>query len=222
MAAITWSPTPTSFANSVDKPPPPSQRHHAAPTDSAATHAELQTISAAFSDRSTGSSDYGGSSLSVLQRLVWRHALLVNAVQELLLLLCVGIFTTVLAFSVDKTIEIMDMARARASQEAGSFLASYTIWTGSSLVLCGLSVACVHLIGPSAAGSGIPQMKCVLAGVQIHDYLSTRTLVAKAASLVLALAGGLSIGKEGPYVHMASCIAHQLCKLRIFRRLSQN
>ena len=87
-----------------------------------------------------------------------------------------------LAFSVDKTIEVMDTARARASQEAGGFLASYLVWTGSSLVLCGLSVACVHLIGPSAAGSGIPQMKCVLAGVQIHDYLSIRTLVAKLPS----------------------------------------
>ena len=48
-----------------------------------------------------------------------------------------------------------------------------------------------------------------------------RTLFAKAVSLVLALSGGLSIGKEGPYVHMASCVADQLCRLRPFRRLYQ-
>ena len=39
---------------------------------------------------------------------------------------------------------------------------------------------------------------------------------------MLALAGGLSIGKEGPYVHMASCMGHLLCSLRPFRWLGSN
>lgn len=65
-------------------------------------------------------------------------------------------------------------------------------------------------------------MKCVLAGVNIQDYLSRRTLVAKVGSLVLGVAGGLSIGKEGPYVHTSSCIAHQLLSLPAFQRIGRN
>ena len=42
-------------------------------------------------------------------------------------------------------------------------LSSYLLWTGMSLAMCGLSAAVVHLVAPSAAGSGIPQMKVILA-----------------------------------------------------------
>jgi H+/Cl- antiporter ClcA len=158
----------------------------------------------------------------MLQRLAKEHSALLNSVQELLLLLLLGVSSTIMAASVDKAIDLLTSAKISLSNEAGGFFSSYLMWTGSSLVCCFLSAAFVQYLGPSAAGSGIPQMKCVLAGVQIHDYLSLRTLVAKVLSLVFALAGGLSIGKEGPYVHVASCIAHQLCRLRPFRRLRQN
>ena len=171
---------------------------------------------------SVSGSDKSVAPPSLLQRLAWRHSPMLHVLQDLILLVLIGVMSTILAFVVDKSIEALDHARARVSQEASGFLSSYLLWTGSSLLLCGISAACVQFIGPSAAGSGIPQMKCVLAGVQIHDYLSLRTLVAKAASLVLALSGGLSIGKEGPYVHMSSCVAQQLMRLPCFRRLNQN
>ena len=148
-----------------------------------------------------------------------REMPMVIAAQELVLLLLVGVSSTLLASFVDKSVDLCRDARMRLSREADMFWQSYVLWIGSSLVMCALSAACVQYLGPSAAGSGIPQMKCVLSGVQIHDYLSLRTLGAKVGSLVLALAGGLSIGKEGPYVHMASCLAHQLGRLPPFRRL---
>jgi hypothetical protein len=159
---------------------------------------------------------------SFWRRTAMRRAEAIIAVQELLLLLLVGVSSTLLAVIVDKFIDELSAFRTRVSHDAGGFVASYLTWIGSALVFNLLSAACVQFLGPSAAGSGIPQMKCVLAGVEIHDYLSMRTLVAKVASLVLALAGGLSIGKEGPYVHIASCLAHQLCRLPPFRRWQHN
>ena len=159
---------------------------------------------------------------SLLRRLIWRHAMLIQTVEDIALLLLLGTLTNVLAFVIDHAIEAVVSARARASQEAGSFLPSYLVWTGSSLLLCSLSAAAIHFIGPSAAGSGIPQMKCVLAGMRAHDYLSLRTLCAKVLSLVFALGGGLSIGKEGPYVHISSCMAQQLSRLPCFRRIGAN
>ena len=119
----------------------------------------------------------------------------------------------------DKSIELLVATRARAAQEAGGFLPSYLIWSGSALMLCALSAACVQHISTAAVGSGIPQLKCVLAGgARIDDYLSARTLAAKVLSLVLAIGGGLAVGKEGPYVHISTCVAQQLCRLPLFRR----
>ena len=158
-------------------------------------------------------------------RFVARHLELFHALQELFLLLLLGVSTNAVAFLIDRSIDGLTQWRARAAQEAGAVLSSYLLWTGMSLAMCGLSAAVVHLVAPSAAGSGIPQMKCVLAGVkfsQVRDYLSMRTMLAKSVSMVLAFGGGLSIGKEGPFVHISSCVAMALIRLPLFRRIGQS
>jgi chloride channel 3/4/5 len=45
-------------------------------------------------------------------------------------------------------------------------------------------------------------------GFVIHGYLGGRTLFTKAVGLALSVASGLSLGKEGPFVHIASCIGN--------------
>ena len=157
----------------------------------------------------------------VVRRFLLRHIGWVYAIQETLLLLMIGVSANLLAFLLDHLIEALVMGRAAAAQAEGSFLPSYAVWTGSALVLCALSAMVVQFIGPASAGSGIPQMKSVLGGMRMHNYLSLRTMVAKMLSLVLALAGGLSVGKEGPYVHITSCAAACLTRLPGFRRLGQ-
>ncbi|KAK7472831.1 hypothetical protein VKT23_000938 [Stygiomarasmius scandens] len=59
-----------------------------------------------------------------------------------------------------------------------------------------------------AAGSGIPEIKTILSGFVIHGYLGGRVLFTKAVGLALSVASGLSLGKEGPFVHIASCIGN--------------
>ncbi|KAH7914150.1 chloride channel [Hygrophoropsis aurantiaca] len=59
-----------------------------------------------------------------------------------------------------------------------------------------------------AAGSGIPEIKTILSGFVIHGYLGGRTLFTKAVGLAFSVASGLSLGKEGPFVHIASCIGN--------------
>jgi len=59
-----------------------------------------------------------------------------------------------------------------------------------------------------AAGSGIPEIKTILSGFVIHGYLGARVLFTKAVGLSLSVASGLSLGKEGPMVHIASCIGN--------------
>lgn len=71
-----------------------------------------------------------------------------------------------------------------------------------------------------AAGSGIPEIKCILSGFVLRGYLGGWTLLVKAVGLTLSVASGLSLGKEGPMVHIASCVANILS--RFFKRYDQN
>lgn len=59
-----------------------------------------------------------------------------------------------------------------------------------------------------AAGSGVAEVRVILSGFVLHGYLGVRTLVCKTVGLVLSVGSGLSIGKEGPYVHIATCIGN--------------
>ncbi|KAG7264858.1 hypothetical protein CRUP_035430 [Coryphaenoides rupestris] len=56
-------------------------------------------------------------------------------------------------------------------------------------------------------------IKTILSGFIIRGYLGKWTLVVKTITLVLAVSSGLSLGKEGPLVHVACCCANILCHL---------
>ncbi|PCH36064.1 hypothetical protein WOLCODRAFT_166656 [Wolfiporia cocos MD-104 SS10] len=71
-----------------------------------------------------------------------------------------------------------------------------------------------------AAGSGIPEIKTILSGFVIHGYLGGRTLFTKSVGLALSVASGLSLGKEGPFVHIASCIGNIVS--RFFNKYETN
>jgi len=46
------------------------------------------------------------------------------------------------------------------------------------------------------------------AGFVIHGYLGGRTLFIKSIGLALSVGSGMSLGKEGPLVHIASCVGN--------------
>ncbi|GAA5887484.1 hypothetical protein JCM5296_002589 [Sporobolomyces johnsonii] len=71
-----------------------------------------------------------------------------------------------------------------------------------------------------AAGSGIPEIKTILSGFVIRGYLGSWTLGVKAVGLALSVASGLSLGKEGPFVHIASCVGNILS--RFFPKYDRN
>ncbi|GAA5899900.1 hypothetical protein JCM6882_006997 [Rhodosporidiobolus microsporus] len=71
-----------------------------------------------------------------------------------------------------------------------------------------------------AAGSGIPEIKTILSGFVIRGYLGSWTLGVKAVGLALSVASGLSLGKEGPFVHISSCVGNILS--RFFPKYDRN
>jgi len=62
-------------------------------------------------------------------------------------------------------------------------------------------------------------MKTILSGVVKPVLLSKRLIVAKIAGLIFSLLAGLSVGKEGPFVHVSSAIADQFMRLSLFKHL---
>mmetsp|Transcript_36295 Transcript_36295/g.104268 ORF Transcript_36295/g.104268 Transcript_36295/m.104268 type:complete len:748 (+) Transcript_36295:54-2297(+) len=59
-------------------------------------------------------------------------------------------------------------------------------------------------------GSGFPEMKAMLFGHVLDNYLTLRVLFIKAIGLAMLVSAGLPVGKEGPNCHMAACIAKNL------------
>lgn len=79
-----------------------------------------------------------------------------------------------------------------------------------SMLLAGLACYIIKYVSKNAAGSGIPQMKAIMAGLTLPNMLSFRTYLAKCSGMICMLGTGLSLGKEGPFVHIAGCIAESL------------
>jgi H+/Cl- antiporter ClcA len=67
-----------------------------------------------------------------------------------------------------------------------------------------------------ATGSGLPEFKAILSGDMkggdTTRFFATRVLVAKVTGLILATGSSLSIGSEGPLIHISACIAHFLMR----------
>ncbi|KAK6460571.1 putative voltage-gated chloride channel [Scheffersomyces coipomensis] len=60
----------------------------------------------------------------------------------------------------------------------------------------------------TAYGSGVPEVKTILSGFVIRRFLGTYTLITKTITLILAIASGMALGKEGPYVHLATAVGN--------------
>ncbi|XP_023010368.1 chloride channel protein 2a isoform X1 [Maylandia zebra] len=93
-----------------------------------------------------------------------------------------------------------------------NLLLQYIAWISYPVVLITFSAGFTQILAPQAVGSGIPEMKTILRGVVLKEYLTFKTFVAKVIGLTCALGSGMPLGKEGPFVHVASLCAALLSK----------
>ncbi|KAL5313787.1 hypothetical protein ACEPPN_018209 [Leptodophora sp. 'Broadleaf-Isolate-01'] len=64
-----------------------------------------------------------------------------------------------------------------------------------------------------AAGSGIPEIKTILSGFVIPHFLDFKVLFVKAVGATFAVSTGLCLGKEGPFVHISTCVGYLVANL---------
>jgi chloride channel 2 len=136
-----------------------------------------------------------------------------------LCLLLLGVGSSALAWAIDESVALLVVSKAELASVAQSSIINYFLWSLFTMGLALGSVVVTKRISPLAAGSGIPQIRSILAGFEIRGYLSLRTLYAKVIGLVLALACGMVIGKEGPFVHISCILATQLLRLPLFTEI---
>ena len=101
---------------------------------------------------------------------------------------------------------------------AFSYIFNCLAYVAISACYATLAATYVKEIAPYAYGSGIPEIKTILSGYVIKGFLGISTLVVKTIGVMLCVGAGLSVGMEGPIVHIACCVGNTLSFLsRKFR-----
>lgn len=71
------------------------------------------------------------------------------------------------------------------------------LWIASNAIPVLIGSILVSYVEPVAAGSGIPQVKCYLNGVQVPRVVRIKTLIVKVVGVISSVVGGLAVGKVG-------------------------
>ncbi|KAM4735880.1 chloride channel protein 1 [Anableps anableps] len=125
----------------------------------------------------------------------------------------------------------MDYASAKSLQAykwihgelKGNVALQYLAWVTYPIILVVFASLFCHLVSPQAIGSGIPELKTILRGVVLKEYLTLKAFIAKVIGLTAALGSGMPVGKEGPFVHIASICAAVLSRfMSIFSGVYEN
>ncbi|KAA8535168.1 hypothetical protein F0562_030171 [Nyssa sinensis] len=90
---------------------------------------------------------------------------------------------------------------------ANKYWVAFLVFSVSNFVLTLFASLITAFISPEAAGSGIPEVKAYLNGVDAPGIFSLRTLVVKIAGSISAVSSSLLVGKAGPLVHTGACVA---------------
>ena len=134
----------------------------------------------------------------------------------------VWVVSALVAYGIDVATHGLFEMRAKLLARTDVTILQFFIWLTYYMLLAMFALVFTHYVAPKAIGSGIPEVKTVLKGFDLGEYFSMRVFVAKWVGMWAAVSSGLPIGQEGPFVHMAAIISHQLLKIPFFRRIGQN
>ncbi|EER25457.1 Voltage gated chloride channel family protein [Coccidioides posadasii C735 delta SOWgp] len=141
-------------------------------------------------------------------------------------LIATGIVVGVLAACIDiasSWLGDLKVGFCRSGEEGGRFYLnkSFCCWGYEGqdiqmelrpILFAGIASFLVTSYAIHAKHSGIPEIKTVLGGFVIENFMGLWTLMIKSLGLCLSVASGMWLGKEGPLVHVACCCANIIMK----------
>ena len=145
---------------------------------------------------------------------VWARTL-ARLGEDWVFLALLGVSMAAISFAMDFTISAINKARLYLVQFLVPDLLWLQLltWTGLSVLLILFSSGFIHITAPQAVGSGLPEMKVILRGVVLPEYLTIKVFLAKVVGLTATLGSGMPLGKLGPFVHICCSIASCMGKM---------
>ncbi|KAL0450791.1 UNVERIFIED_CONTAM: Chloride channel protein CLC-b [Sesamum latifolium] len=147
----------------------------------------------------------------------WRSRSRVQVLQYIflkwLLAFLVGLLTGGIATLINLAVENITGYKLLAVVryiEQERYLMGFLYMAGANFLLTLVAAVLVVCFAPTAAGPGIPEIKAYLNGVDTPNMFGATTLFVKIIGSIGAVSAGLDLGKEGPLVHIGSCIASLL------------
>ncbi|PWA32979.1 hypothetical protein CCH79_00016876, partial [Gambusia affinis] len=130
-----------------------------------------------------------------------------------------GILAAVLSFLMDFSVAKLLRAHLWLYEKLeGHILLQFLCWTLYPACICAFASTFSHNICPFSTGSGIPEVRTMLSGIELPHYLSLTNMFTKFLGLTCTLAAGstVSLGKVGPFVHLSTMLGaylDRLCRL---------
>lgn len=120
--------------------------------------------------------------------------------------ICMYIVSSIITFFVSNRVNVVMNLLENEQNDA----AAYFVKIAVSLAYCLISACMVAIIASDARGSGVPFCMAYLNGTNVNQFFKLRILIVKVFSLAFTIASGLTLGKEGPFVHIGACISYVL------------
>ncbi|XP_036901032.1 chloride channel protein ClC-Kb isoform X2 [Sturnira hondurensis] len=149
--------------------------------------------------------------------LEWLKQKLFRVGEDWYFLMTLGVLMALISYAMSFTVERVAQAHKWLYREIGEgHLLRYLSWATYPIALVSFSSGFSQSITPSSGGSGIPELKTILSGVVLEDYLDIKNFGAKVVGLTCTLASGSTIflGKVGPFVHLSVMMAAYLGRVR--------
>ncbi|NWY48992.1 CLCKB protein, partial [Sylvia atricapilla] len=149
--------------------------------------------------------------------LEWVKRQLFRVGEDWYFLFILGVLMATISFTMDIIVTRLHSAHMWLYREIGDIeVLKYLSWTLYPTALAAFSTGFSQSITPHSGGSGIPELKTILMGVVLEDYLAIQNFGAKVVGLTCTLTCGstLFLGKVGPYVHLSAMAAAYLGKMR--------
>ncbi|KAG5488091.1 hypothetical protein LSCM1_08155 [Leishmania martiniquensis] len=82
----------------------------------------------------------------------------------------------------------------------------FVVYVSFSTVAAVTAAFLCRTYAPYASGGGIAEVKTIVSGHHVKRYLGGWTLITKVVGMCFSTGSGLTVGKEGPFVHIGACV----------------